>query len=179
MPHCLLLLKDVVGRRWGMTYLLSEILQPLLNLHELVGMNSICTRSSFSHLSITPPLLAFLLQLSLHNWQQNSELVLAILIWFYFNNISWSPPSAISNVAPTPSPRPDLPGFWPGVKTWPDNLLYRLALVADLSARLPEVTLWCRPLARTATRQKRAFSIVDPSVWNSLPSGLCSLPGPF
>src|SRR6218665_2822766 len=31
------------------------------------------------------------------------------------------------------------------------------------------------PLACTDTRQKRAFSIVGPSVWNSLPSDLCSL----
>src|SRR6218665_3904646 len=30
--------------------------------------------------------------------------------------------------------------------------------------------------ARTATRQKRAFSIVGPSVWNGLPSEICSLP---
>ena len=30
--------------------------------------------------------------------------------------------------------------------------------------------------ARTATRQKRAFSIVGPSVWNDLPSELRSLP---
>ena len=30
--------------------------------------------------------------------------------------------------------------------------------------------------ARTATRQKRAFSIVGPSVWNGLPSELRSLP---
>src|SRR6218665_1487281 len=32
------------------------------------------------------------------------------------------------------------------------------------------------PRARTATRQKRAFSIVGPSVWNDLPSELRSLP---
>src|SRR6218665_1715931 len=32
------------------------------------------------------------------------------------------------------------------------------------------------PHARTATRQKRAFSIVGPSVWNDLPSELRSLP---
>src|SRR6218665_2035691 len=32
------------------------------------------------------------------------------------------------------------------------------------------------PRARTATRQKRAFSIVSPSVWNDLPSELRSLP---
>src|SRR6218665_1163865 len=32
------------------------------------------------------------------------------------------------------------------------------------------------PRARTATRQKRAFSIVGPSVWNALPSDLRSLP---
>src|SRR6218665_2767933 len=32
------------------------------------------------------------------------------------------------------------------------------------------------PSARTATRQKRAFSIVGPSVWNGLPSALRSLP---
>src|SRR6218665_4020838 len=31
------------------------------------------------------------------------------------------------------------------------------------------------PRARTATRQKRAFSIVGPSVWNGLPSDLRSL----
>src|SRR6218665_1923831 len=31
------------------------------------------------------------------------------------------------------------------------------------------------PRARTATRQKRAFSIVGPSVWNDLPSELRSL----
>src|SRR6218665_2408051 len=33
------------------------------------------------------------------------------------------------------------------------------------------------PRARTASRQKRAFSIVGPSVWNDLPSELRSLPG--
>src|SRR6218665_2272073 len=32
------------------------------------------------------------------------------------------------------------------------------------------------PRARTATRQKRAFSNVGPSVWNGLPSELRSLP---
>src|SRR6218665_2643165 len=32
------------------------------------------------------------------------------------------------------------------------------------------------PRARNATRQKRAFSIVGPSVWNDLPSELRSLP---
>src|SRR6218665_3007985 len=32
------------------------------------------------------------------------------------------------------------------------------------------------PRARTATRHKRAFSIVGPSVWNDLPSELRSLP---
>src|SRR6218665_2889229 len=32
------------------------------------------------------------------------------------------------------------------------------------------------PRARTANRQKRAFSIVGPSVWNGLPSELRSLP---
>src|SRR6218665_1676932 len=32
------------------------------------------------------------------------------------------------------------------------------------------------PRCRTTTRQKRAFSIVDPSVWNSLPSDLRSQP---
>src|SRR6218665_3318570 len=32
------------------------------------------------------------------------------------------------------------------------------------------------PRARTATGQKRAFSIVGPSVWNGLPSELRSLP---
>src|SRR6218665_175801 len=32
------------------------------------------------------------------------------------------------------------------------------------------------PHARTATRQKRAFSIVGPSVWNGLPTDLRSLP---
>src|SRR6218665_1663235 len=32
------------------------------------------------------------------------------------------------------------------------------------------------PCARTAIRQKRAFSIVGPSVWNDLPSELRSLP---
>src|SRR6218665_1373245 len=32
------------------------------------------------------------------------------------------------------------------------------------------------PRARTATRQKTAFSIVGPSVWNGLPSELRSLP---
>ena len=32
------------------------------------------------------------------------------------------------------------------------------------------------PRAHTATRQKRAFSIVGPSVWNGLPSELRSLP---
>ena len=32
------------------------------------------------------------------------------------------------------------------------------------------------PRAHTATRQERAFSIVGPSVWNGLPSKLCSLP---
>src|SRR6218665_1347789 len=32
------------------------------------------------------------------------------------------------------------------------------------------------PHARTATRQKRAFSIVGPSVWNDLPSELRFLP---
>src|SRR6218665_3239101 len=35
------------------------------------------------------------------------------------------------------------------------------------------------PRARTATRQKRAFSIVGPSVWNGLPSELRSLPRDF
>ena len=32
------------------------------------------------------------------------------------------------------------------------------------------------PHARSATRQRRAFSIVGPSFWNSLPSDLRSLP---
>src|SRR6218665_1580016 len=32
------------------------------------------------------------------------------------------------------------------------------------------------PRACTATRQKRAFSIMGLSVWNGLPSDLCSLP---
>jgi len=32
------------------------------------------------------------------------------------------------------------------------------------------------PRARTATRQKRAFSIVGPSVWNGFPSELRYLP---
>ena len=32
------------------------------------------------------------------------------------------------------------------------------------------------PLVRHATRQNRAFSIVSPSSWNSLPSDLRSLP---
>jgi len=32
------------------------------------------------------------------------------------------------------------------------------------------------PLAHIATRQKRAFSIVGPSFWNSLPSDLRCLP---
>ena len=32
------------------------------------------------------------------------------------------------------------------------------------------------PLTRTDTVDKWAFSIVDPSVWNSFPSVLCSLP---
>src|SRR6218665_1887040 len=32
------------------------------------------------------------------------------------------------------------------------------------------------PRARAATRQKRAFSIVGPSIWNGLPSYLRSLP---
>src|SRR6218665_2818740 len=32
------------------------------------------------------------------------------------------------------------------------------------------------PRARNVTRQKRAFSIVGPSVWNGLPSELRSLP---
>src|SRR6218665_2413793 len=32
------------------------------------------------------------------------------------------------------------------------------------------------PRAHTATRQKRAFSIVGPSVWNGLPSDIRSLP---
>src|SRR6218665_3500909 len=35
------------------------------------------------------------------------------------------------------------------------------------------------PCARTDTRQKRAFSIVGPSVWNGLPSDLRSLPRDF
>ena len=35
------------------------------------------------------------------------------------------------------------------------------------------------PHARSATRQRRAFSIVGPSLWNSLPSDLRSLPRDF
>src|SRR6218665_922215 len=35
------------------------------------------------------------------------------------------------------------------------------------------------PRSRTATRKKRAFSIVGPSVWNDLPSELRSLPQDF
>src|SRR6218665_2512382 len=50
-----------------------------------------------------------------------------------------------------------------------------LAAAADLvEYRL--CTKYIIPRARTATRQKRAFSIVGPSVWNDLPSELRSLP---
>src|SRR6218665_4125510 len=30
--------------------------------------------------------------------------------------------------------------------------------------------------ARTSTRQKRAFAVVGPSIWNGLPLSICSLP---
>ena len=49
------------------------------------------------------------------------------------------------------------------------------ALVADLSAR-PSRGIFLIPRALIATRQKRAFSIVGPSVWNGIPTELRSLP---
>src|SRR6218665_1718979 len=40
----------------------------------------------------------------------------------------------------------------------------------------PRGTFWCHVLALPPDRKLRAFSIVGPSVWNSLPSDLRSLP---
>src|SRR6218665_106687 len=51
-----------------------------------------------------------------------------------------------------------------------------LACSGRRSLRSPTKGDFLVPRARTATRQKRAFSIVGPSVWNDLPSELRSLP---
>ena len=36
---------------------------------------------------------------------------------------------------------------------------------------------YCVPFARTSTRQKHAFAVVGPSIWNCLPLSIRSLPG--
>ena len=47
------------------------------------------------------------------------------------------------------------------------------------SLRSSEQGLLLVPFARTSTRQRRAFSVVGPSTWNSLPRPFVSSPGPF
>src|SRR6218665_3343066 len=47
--------------------------------------------------------------------------------------------------------------------------LYSISIGDNLFALPPEVILWCLMLAQ-AIKQHRAFSIVGPFVWNSLPS---------
>src|SRR6218665_1285390 len=62
----------------------------------------------------------------------------------------------------------------------PSYLLELFILTSACSCRrsLPSASKgdFVVPRAWTATRQKRAFSIVGPSVWNGLPSDLRSLP---
>src|SRR6218665_3974609 len=62
----------------------------------------------------------------------------------------------------------------------PSYLLQLIILTTACSGRRSLRSLskgdFLLPRARTATRQKRAFSIVDPSVWSGLPSELRSLP---